>query len=79
MQALLRLTAQRLGQLQEKKDSKGSITRRDVATLLQQGNVGLARAKAQNLIQEDALGDLLEVLELHVGLILEHLHEIDQK
>jgi hypothetical protein len=53
VQALLRLTSQRLGQLQEKKDSKASITRRDIATVLQQGNVGLARAKAQNLIQED--------------------------
>jgi hypothetical protein len=73
------LTSQRLGQLQEKKDSKGNITRRDTATLLQQGNIGLARAKAQNLIQEDASGDLLEVLEMHVGLILEHFNELDQK
>jgi len=68
-----------LGQLQERKDSQGQITRRDIATLLQQDNVGLARAKAQNLIQEDVLGDLLEVLEMHVGLILEHFNEIDQR
>ncbi|KAJ7156093.1 regulator of Vps4 activity in the MVB pathway-domain-containing protein [Mycena crocata] len=79
VKALLRLTSQRLGQLQEKKDSKASITRRDIATLLQQNNVGLARAKAQNLIQEDVSGDLLEILEMHVGVILEHFAEIDQQ
>lgn len=79
MQALLRLTSQRLGQLQEKKDSKGIITRRDIATLLQQRNVSLARAKTQNLIQEDASGDLLEMLEMHVGLVLEHFHDLDHK
>ncbi|KAJ7046656.1 regulator of Vps4 activity in the MVB pathway-domain-containing protein [Mycena alexandri] len=79
VKALLRLTSQRLGQLQEKKDSKASITRRDIATLLQQGNVGLARAKAQNLIQEDVAGDLLEILEMHIGVLLEHFTEIDQQ
>ncbi|KAJ6596779.1 regulator of Vps4 activity in the MVB pathway-domain-containing protein [Mycena vulgaris] len=79
VKALLRLTSQRLGQLQEKKDSKASITRRDIATVLQQGNVGLARAKAQNLIQEDVAGDLLEILEMHVGVLLEHFTEIDQQ
>ncbi|KAF8212364.1 regulator of Vps4 activity in the MVB pathway-domain-containing protein [Mycena galopus ATCC 62051] len=79
VKALLRLTSQRLGQLQEKKDSKASITRRDIATVLQQGNVGLARAKAQNLIQEDVAGDLLEILEMHIGVLLEHFNEIDQQ
>lgn len=79
IQAQLRLTCLRLGQLQEKKDSQGIIIRRDIATLLQQRNVVLARAKAQRLVQEDALGDLLEILEMHVGLLLEHLGEIDQR
>lgn len=77
--AQLRLTSQRLGQLQEKKDSQASITRRDIATLLQQGNVGLARAKAQKLISEDSIGDLLEILELHLGIVLEHVQELDQQ
>lgn len=78
-QAQLRLTSLRLGQLQEKKDSQASVTRRDIATLLQQRNIGLARAKAQKLVQDDAMGDLLEILEMHVGLILEHFSEIDRK
>ncbi|KAG6911447.1 hypothetical protein DXG01_014521 [Tephrocybe rancida] len=78
VKAQLRLTTLRLGQLQEKKDSQGAIIRRDIATLLQQRNVGLARAKAQNLQKEDALGDLLEVLEMHVGQLLEHFNELDQ-
>ncbi|KAH7923526.1 hypothetical protein BV22DRAFT_1196659 [Leucogyrophana mollusca] len=76
VKSLLRQTAQRLGQLQERKDSQGQITRRDIATLLQQGNIGLARAKAQNLIHDDATGDLLEMLEMHVGVLLEHLGEL---
>lgn len=78
-QAQLRLTSLRLGQLQEKKDSQASITRRDIATLLQQRNIGLARAKAQKLVQDEYMGDLLEILEMHVGLILEHFSEIDRK
>jgi hypothetical protein len=78
-QAQLRLTAQRLGQLQERIDSQGQSTRKDIANLLQNGNIGVARAKAQNLIHEDSVADLLEALEMHVGLIVEHFAEIEQK
>ncbi|KAJ7632505.1 regulator of Vps4 activity in the MVB pathway-domain-containing protein [Roridomyces roridus] len=79
VKALLRLTCQRLSQLELKKDSKASITRSDIATLLQQGNITLARAKAQGLIQDDVSGNLLELLEMHVGVLLEHFAEIDQQ
>jgi Regulator of Vps4 activity in the MVB pathway len=77
--AQLRLTTQRLGQLQEKQHSQRQITSHDIAILLRQGNIALARAKTQNLIQEDTFGALLEVLELYVRLILEHFNEIDQR
>ncbi|KAG2157358.1 regulator of Vps4 activity in the MVB pathway-domain-containing protein [Suillus clintonianus] len=75
---LLRSTSQRLGQIQERIDSQGQITRRDIATLLQQNNTALARAKAQNLIQDDAMGDLLEVVEMHVSMVIEHLGELEE-
>lgn len=78
MKSQLRQTAQRLGQLQDKIESQGQITRRDIATLLQQGNVVLARAKAQKLIGEDVLSDLLQTLEMHVGVILGHLNEFER-
>lgn len=39
----------------------------------------LARAKAQKLMHEDVIGDLLEALEMHVGLLLEHFQELDQQ
>ncbi|KAL6305401.1 regulator of Vps4 activity in the MVB pathway-domain-containing protein [Sparassis latifolia] len=74
----LRLTAQRLGQLQDKLEAQAQITRRDIATLLQQGNVALARAKAHKLINEDASGDLLQTLEMHVGVVLGHLNEFER-
>ncbi|KAG5337273.1 hypothetical protein C0989_009973 [Termitomyces sp. Mn162] len=74
----LRLTSLRLGQLQERQDSKGAITRKDIATLLQKRNVSFARTKARSLQRENALGDLLEVLEMFVGQLLEHFHELDQ-
>ncbi|KIO04161.1 hypothetical protein M404DRAFT_555619 [Pisolithus tinctorius Marx 270] len=74
---LLRTTSHRLGQLQERKDSQGQITRRDIATLLHNGNVGLARAKAQNLMWEDRMGDLLEVLEMCVCVVLERVAELE--
>jgi hypothetical protein len=79
IQAQLRLTAQRLGQLQERKDSLGQSTRMEIADLLRQGNVRLARAKAQNLLHENTVADLLEALEMHVGLLVEHFAEIEQK
>ncbi|KAF9242094.1 regulator of Vps4 activity in the MVB pathway-domain-containing protein [Melanogaster broomeanus] len=74
---LLRTTSQRLGQLQERKDSQGQLTRRDIATLLTQGNLALARAKAANLIQEDVMGDLLEELEMLVGVVGSHAGELE--
>ena len=79
MQAQLRLTAQRLGQLQDKLEAQGQITRRDITTLLQQNNLILARAKAQKLIREDIYGDLLQTLEMHLGIISEHLGEFERR
>ncbi|KAH7914974.1 regulator of Vps4 activity in the MVB pathway-domain-containing protein [Hygrophoropsis aurantiaca] len=76
IKVLLRQTAQRLGQLQERKDSQTQITRRDIAKLLQQGNIELARAKAQNLIHDDATSDLLEMVEMYVGVVIEHVAEL---
>ncbi|TFY65473.1 hypothetical protein EVJ58_g1960 [Rhodofomes roseus] len=79
MKSQLRATAQRLGQMQDRMDSQAQITRRDIATLLQQDNVALARAKAQKLMNEDALSDLLQTLEMHVGMIVGHLGELERK
>ncbi|KAF8894569.1 regulator of Vps4 activity in the MVB pathway-domain-containing protein [Infundibulicybe gibba] len=79
VKAQLRFASQKLGQLQEKKDSQSTITRRDIATLLQQRHVALARAKAQKLIQDEVLGDILEMLEMHIGVILEHFNELEQR
>jgi hypothetical protein len=73
------LTRQRLGQLQLQKESEGQITRSDIATLLQQGNIVLARARAHKLIQEDAAGDLLEVLQVYIGIILEHFEDLERR
>ncbi|KAK1224708.1 hypothetical protein PQX77_012381 [Marasmius sp. AFHP31] len=76
VKGLLRTTSQRLGQLQDKNDAKGVATRREIAALLQQGNINAARMKAQVVMQEDVFGDVLEMLEMHVGIILEHISEI---
>ncbi|KAH0826917.1 regulator of Vps4 activity in the MVB pathway-domain-containing protein [Lanmaoa asiatica] len=75
-QTLLRTTSHRLGQLQERKDSQGQLTRRDIATYLSQGHLSLARAKAATLIQEDMMGDLLEELEMLVGVVGSHVGEL---
>ncbi|KAL1687682.1 regulator of Vps4 activity in the MVB pathway-domain-containing protein [Schizophyllum commune] len=76
MKAQLRLTSQRIGQLLERQDSKSQIVRRDIATLLSQGNVMIARAKAQKLIHEDVSGDILEMLEMCIGVLVEHFNEL---
>ncbi|THH29641.1 hypothetical protein EUX98_g4555 [Antrodiella citrinella] len=77
VKAQLRLTAQRLGQSQYKMDSQGQVTRRDISILLSQGNIALARAKAQKLIRDDKYADLLQALEMQVGVVLEHMHEFE--
>ncbi|OCH95037.1 hypothetical protein OBBRIDRAFT_25471 [Obba rivulosa] len=78
VKAQLRLTAQRLGQLQDKLDSQAQIIRRDIATLLQEGNVPLARAKTRRLIKDDHRSDLLQTMEMHVGVVLGHLGELER-
>jgi hypothetical protein len=65
--------------MQDKMDAQGQITRRDVAYLLQQRNVAIARAKAQKLIRDDVYGDLLQTLEMLVGVLLEHVGELDRR
>ena len=79
MQAQIRLALLRLGQLQANKDSQGAITRREIASLLQQRNIRVARTKAQELMREDALGDLSVILEMHLGILLEHFNELDSR
>ena len=78
-QAQVRLAAQRLGQLQDRKDASASITSRDIATLLSQRNVSLARAKAQNLMREDAVSDVMEVLEMYCSVIQERFSDFEKE
>ena len=58
-----------LAQLQEREYSQSQITRRGIATLLNVGtsNTLLARVKAQNLVRDKAMGDVLGVLETCIG------------
>jgi len=51
--------------------------RADIATLIRQGNIPLARDKAEKLIQDEAFGNLLEELEMQIGLLLEHSLELE--
>ncbi|KDR81502.1 hypothetical protein GALMADRAFT_221365 [Galerina marginata CBS 339.88] len=76
--AQLRLTSQRLGQVQAKNDSQAKITRTDVATLIQRDNIPLAREKAEKLILDEAFGDLLEEAEMQIGVLQEHFHELER-
>ena len=76
-QSLLKATSHRLAQLQERKHSQSQITRRDIATLLNAGNASLARAKAQNLVRDEVMGDVLGVLETCVGVLHERMGELE--
>lgn len=78
-QTQIRLAAQRLGQLQDRKDSLAHITSRDIATLLGQRNVSLARTKAQNLMKDDAVSNAMEVLEMFCALVLERFPELEKE
>jgi len=46
--------------------------------LIQQGNISLAREKAEKLILDEAYGDLLEELEMQIGVLLEHFQELER-
>jgi hypothetical protein len=78
IQAQFRLTAQRLGQLRDRKDAQGRLIGKDISILLQQGNETLARAKAQRLIQDEIMGNLLENLEMQIGVLLERFSELER-
>jgi len=67
-----------LGQLRNRKDAQGQVIGRDISILLQQGNETLARAKAQRLIQDEIMGELLQCLEVQIGVILEHFSELER-
>lgn len=75
-QTLLRTTSQRLGQLQEHKDSQCQLARRDIAAHLSRDQLALARAKAAALIQEDIMGDLIEELGMMAGVLASHVGEL---
>jgi len=64
--------------VQAKHDSQATITRSDIATLVEQGNVLLAREKTEKLIQDDTFNDVLEVVEMEIGVVLERFHELEQ-
>jgi len=68
-----------LGQLQDKFESQAQVTKGDIATLLRQGNIGLARAKAESVIKDEIHTDLLQVLEMYLGVVLEQFAEIEKK
>ena len=78
-QVQFRSAAQKLGQLQDKFESQAQVTKGDIATLLRQGNIGLARAKAESVIKDEIHTDLLEVLEMYLGVVLEQFAEIEKK
>jgi NACalpha-BTF3-like transcription factor len=79
MQAQLRYTSQRLGQEQAKHNSQATLTRADIATLVQQGNVLLAREKAEKLIQENGFNDVVEAVEVELGVILDRFQEFEER
>lgn len=47
--------------------------------MLRQGNVGLARAKAESVIKNEIHTDLLQTLEMYLGVVLEQFAEIEKK
>lgn len=77
--AQFRLAAQKLGQLQDKFESQAQITKGDISTLLRQGNIGLARAKAEGVIKDEIHSDLLQTLEMYLETVLEQFAEIEKK
>ncbi|PPR02198.1 hypothetical protein CVT24_011425 [Panaeolus cyanescens] len=73
----LRLSIQKLGQIQAKNDAQANISRADIATLIQQGDFLIAREKAEKVIQDEGFGDLLEELEAHVGTLIDNFGELE--
>lgn len=59
--------------------SHAQITKGDIVTLLRQGNIGLARAKAEAVIRDEVHTDLLQTLELYLEVVLEQFSEIEKK
>ncbi|KAF8522218.1 regulator of Vps4 activity in the MVB pathway-domain-containing protein [Hysterangium stoloniferum] len=76
LQSQLRLTSYKLAQLQERHDQASNITKRDIATLIEQNEIKTARIKVEKLIQDDRLSTLIEMLESFCNLLLERFGEL---
>ncbi|KAF8488788.1 regulator of Vps4 activity in the MVB pathway-domain-containing protein [Gautieria morchelliformis] len=76
VQSQIRLTAFRLGQLRERHKQTSNITKRDVATLISQAEIPLARSKVEKLVRDDKLNGLIERLEFYCSQLLEKAAEL---
>ncbi|KZT44038.1 hypothetical protein SISSUDRAFT_1039304 [Sistotremastrum suecicum HHB10207 ss-3] len=78
IKAHIRLTSQKLAQLQQRHDAAATISQGDIATLLLRGDVRTARLKAERLKNDERLSDVLEQLEMHCGTLLASMSELIQ-
>ena len=54
------------------------ITKRDVATLIGQGEISVARSKVEKLVRDDKLSGLIERLQYYCSQLLEKVAELGQ-
>lgn len=52
------------------------ITRHDIATLINQGEINVARTKVEKLVRDDKLSSLLERLQFYCNQLLERVAEL---
>ena len=79
LQTQIRHGIQTLRQLQDQKLSDAHIARRDIATLLKQNNILLARAKAQKLLKEESVCEVLDIVDSYCTFILDHYKELEKR
>lgn len=79
LKAQLKMAINRLHLIQEKDTALGKKTRRDMATLLNEGKEQSAKIRVENIIRSDEYVELLEILELYCELLLARIALLDNR
>ncbi|KAL6907536.1 hypothetical protein ACP4OV_002575 [Aristida adscensionis] len=78
LKALAKLTASRLAVARRPRLGRRSIARGDVGQLLAIGHLDRALLRAEQVIEEDNMLEVLDVIELYCKILIEHAAQLDK-
>ncbi|CAM0872361.1 unnamed protein product [Alopecurus aequalis] len=78
LKALIKLAVARLAVARRPRVGRRSIARADVAQLLAIGHLDRALVRAEQVIEEDSMLEVLDILELYCRILIDHAAQLDK-